>query len=184
MGWMDRDRDSVSVTSPAIDVILGMTWLKEYNPRIDWQTGSCVATHSATPTESRRSELSTNTNRDRDRERSVLVSTHDQVPRHRLSAVAMGRSSADGVTGGVLGLLTAVEWVKEVRRAQWEDGEVDAGIAVLRQVSSDDASNTPGLAGRGVNMHMSLHSIEGKGGRKLGEALDELLKEYRGCVSG
>jgi hypothetical protein len=25
------------------DAILGMTWLKSYNPHIDWSTGTCVA---------------------------------------------------------------------------------------------------------------------------------------------
>jgi hypothetical protein len=33
------------------DVILGMTWLRKYNPYINWQTGSCVAKLNAVLTE-------------------------------------------------------------------------------------------------------------------------------------
>lgn len=174
------------------DVILGMTWLKKYNPHINWQTGrvSCVAIHSAALAESQHNEVKSKSNeweRQRQREQRQV----DGVM-HRLSAAAMQKGGSESgrrltvgesaSSTGVLNLLTAEEWVKEVRRTWEEDGQVEGGIVVVRhpvgeqvEVTYTTSHSRQREAGR---MSTGLHSIESQGSRKLGVALDAILREY------
>ena len=71
------------------DMILGMTWLKEYNPRIDWKTGSCIATHKPTfikPADQNKQVEQQESTKDQNQIKGVM---------HRLSALAMNKTKQD-----------------------------------------------------------------------------------------
>jgi predicted aspartyl protease len=91
-------------------VILGMNWLKAYNPRIDWRKGTCVADQIPNSVESQG-----NINA------SVPLSVSS--PAHQLSAVASGELGA-----GVLSLISARQWRRELRNG----GE--GGMILLRSI--------------------------------------------------
>ena len=73
------------------DIILGMKWLKEFNPKIDWRTGKCFA--------------------------NISAQNHTDV-KHSISSLALSGNDhqiRDGKQKLVLNLLSARKWRKEMR---------------------------------------------------------------------
>lgn len=145
------------------DVILGMAWLARYNPQIDWRRGTCVATpppcaQAIVGMHMRKNERSSRNNH------------------HHVSRLAMGREESEGEQGrsseteGVLCLLTAKQWRKEMRNG----GE--GGMVIVRQESESVGDSERTVEG----VRMTLHSIESKKGSRgdLQGMLDRVLKDY------
>jgi hypothetical protein len=86
------------------DLILGMTWLREYNPEIDWETGTCRVRRPRSSSEERKEGEDTT------------------IHTHKLSVSALEIKSGKETEADkreVLNLLSATEW----RRAIREGGE-------------------------------------------------------------
>ena len=152
-------------------VILGMNWLKAYNPRIDWKKGTCVADPMIKPADDHRVDLSPNSP-------------------HQLSAVAYG-----GLGVGVLNLISARQWRRELRKG----GE--AGMIILRsttRTASDEANANTNLENKteetnlshdhtnskdtitqeSISIHQLSNVGDARGGDRVGPAMEALLKEY------
>jgi hypothetical protein len=163
----------------ANDVILGMAWLKKHNPRVDWQTGTCVVSpnHSADAAPPS-NELETG----RGRRKQGF---------HTLSAVAVARSerelelerrdnqggeaegSRDEASAGspaVLCLLTAKQWRREMRNG----GE--GGVVFVQKEGNAEQQQARRKGRKGG---LSLASVEDRGhSRQLQEKMDKLLKKW------
>ena len=100
------------------DMILGMTWLKEDNPRIDWKTGSCVATHKPTfikPADQNKQVEQQESTKDQNQIKGVM---------HRLSVLAMNKTKQDENGRGILNLLSGDEWAKRLGKYIVKKGEL------------------------------------------------------------
>jgi hypothetical protein len=94
------------------DAILGMSWLREFNPRIDWMTGKCYAV-TAKETEPNQA--------------SKTVGKGDNSKLHHLSSIAS--SSLGGIESKVaLSLLSAAQFKEEMV----DENTSDAGWVLVR----------------------------------------------------
>ena len=164
----------------ANDVILGMSWLKKYNPRVDWTTGTVVVSpaHPAKAVSG-----------------GVLVeSTVDKKERqnsHTLSALAVAKDEGDLLPAtedcgageekqqharSVLCLLTAKQWRRELREGS------EGGVIFVQKGEKPEQKTRQGSKGKSKlkGGGLSLASVEVGGQSKLlQEKISELLKKWK-----
>ena len=131
------------------DIILGMSWLRKYNPTIDWTTGECKV-------EMKVPKLEQEFNNQNECEQS---GKRNQM--HKLSALAIGNIMDNEGGRGVLNLLSAKQWRQEIKNG----GE--GGIIIAKDLRS------------GKNNHeLQLNSMGIKSSKEQNQLLDAILKNY------
>ena len=159
------------------DVILGMAWLARYNPQIDWKRGTCIATPPHTPqAQVQSTRIAGKWGKDSGRDS------------HHLSKLAMSDGSstdqqsqsqekAQEISRGVLCLLTAKQWRKEMRNGG------AGGMVILRQHSETGESvhdhGQAQLHGRN-DQGLTLHNIVNRRRPEnfMQKMLDRVLEDY------
>ena len=134
-GWSGRET-LLALPLRHYDVILGMSWLKNNNPHIDWRTGRFVADRtgsarigdqpSASEAKHQLSSLASDCS---------MTHDHDQQLMPELTATGSQMDSSVGIGRGVLGLMTAREWQREIRNG----GE--GGLIYLRRTTDKTSIN-------------------------------------------
>jgi hypothetical protein len=146
------------------DVILGMAWLARYNPQIDWKRGTCIATppHTCTPqTHIQSARVTGKWGKDSGRGNHHLSKLAMSGEAQGSDGTGTGEQSqsqerAQEISKGVLCLLTAKQWRKEMRNGG------AGGMVILRQHSetgeSVDDHGQVQLHGRN-DQGLTLHNI-------------------------
>jgi hypothetical protein len=159
------------------DCILGMRWLYDFNPSVNWREGTILTTaNNLTPTSVKAKD-------DRGRDRGIVVNSS-----HSLSAVA-SKSKAVPFDPTMLHLLSAKQWRREARNGD------ESGMIVLRSAVKDESESesesdegnrrvewtnqtTPMRTRSQRKSEHRLSNVEVKGRKSLNRALDEVLREY------